>query len=187
MVEYPNPVVKSVLARDVIPFVPVWLFGIVIAAVLDAFRVDNQGLPVATFFEFAVVYSAVVLALGFGLFYRHFRSCPATIKIDVDGLTGYVPRSSGTPEKSVPVTFPYSSFHSITGGGFFGPRVVARNVEEGTDGKPRRWDFLHLTSANAARVAAAYRAWMAREGSDPGGGTPGAIVPTPAAGSRQQS
>jgi hypothetical protein len=185
MVDYPNPVVKSVLARDVIPFVPVWLFGVVIAAVLDAFRVDNRGLPVATFFEFAVVYSGVVLALGFGLFYRHFRSCPATIRIDVDGLTGYVHRASGTPEKAVPVTFPYSSFHSITGGGFFGPRVVARNVPGGPNGKPRRWDFLHLTPENAARVAAAYQAWVAREGPEAGGDMPGAIIPTSVAGSGQ--
>jgi hypothetical protein len=185
MVDYANPVVKAVLARDVIPFVPVWLFGIVIAASLDAFQVDNRGLPVATFFEFAVVYSVVVVALGFGLFYRHFRSCPTSIRVDVDGLTGYVPRAPGSPDSSVPVTFPYSSFHSITGGGFFGPRVIARNLPAGPSGKPRRWDFLHLTPLNASRVAAAFQAWVAREGPGSNGDGPGAARPTPVAGSSQ--
>ncbi|MCI4319702.1 MAG: hypothetical protein L3K23_06195 [Thermoplasmata archaeon] len=181
MVEYPNPVVKSVIARDIVPFVPVWLFGVVLAASLDAFRVANGGLPVATFFEFALVYTAVVLGLGFALFYRHFRSCPSRIHVDVEGITGFVPRSAGAPEAPVEVRFPYASFHSITGGGFYGPRVFARNVPTGPKGKLRRWDFLHLTPENATRVAAAYRAWRERGGSGGDGEAPETPSTPPAA------
>lgn len=179
MVEYPNPVVRAVIAREVIPFVPVWLFGVVVAASLDTFRVANGGLPVATFFEFAVVYSALVLALGFALFYRHFRSCPSLLRVEVDGITGLVPRSAGAPEKPVEVRFPYASFHSITGGGFYGPRVFARNVSTGPSGKLRRWDFLHLTPENATRVAAAYQAWRARESEAGDGDGPESPVAPP--------
>jgi hypothetical protein len=141
----------------------------------------DGGLPVATFFEFAIVYSSLVLALGFALFYRHFRSCPSVLRVEVDGITGLVPRSAGTPENPVEVRFPYTSFHSITGGGFYGPRVFARNVPTGSRGKTRRWDFLHLTPENAARVAAAYQAWRDREGAGGDDGAPEAPDASPPA------
>jgi hypothetical protein len=182
MVDYANPVLKSVLARDVIPFVPVWLFGIVLAALLDTYRVANGGVPPVTFFEFALAYSAVVGGLVFSLFYRHYRSSPTTIRIDVDGIVGFVPRSGGAPERKVAVEFPYSSFFSVSPGGFFGPRVTAHDLPKVEGSRVRGWDWLHLTPDNALRVAEAYRAWAAREGvemaTSPGSG---GVVPQGAA------
>lgn len=177
MVDYPNPVLKTVLLRDLAPYAPVWLFGIVLAAILDAYRFGNAGVALPTFFEFAVVYSALVGGLLFAVFYRHYRSSPSSIRVEVDGVTGMVPRSSGTPEARTPITLPYTSIYAVTQGGFFGPRVVARAVPNAPSGRTARWEWLHLTPENAVRVAEAYRAWQARE-SPAGPGSAPATAPS---------
>ncbi|HZY71003.1 MAG TPA: hypothetical protein VFF67_08530 [Thermoplasmata archaeon] len=176
MVEYPNPVLKTVLLRDLAPYAPVWLLGIVLAAVLDAYRFGNSGVPLPTFFEFAVVYSALVGGLLFAVFYRHYRSSPSSIRVEVDGVTGMVPRASGTPEVRTALTLPYASFVAVNQGGFFGPRIVARAIPIAPSGKTVRWEWLHLTPENAVRVADAYRAWQARE-SPPSLGVVAGAVP----------
>jgi hypothetical protein len=153
--EYPNPALRSILLRTVAPFVPVWLFGTVLALVLAQYGLVGNSLAVPRVADFLLVYSVLVVALvGLVAFYQ-FQSTPARIALGVDGLLAW--RSSA--EREGVVDLPFGQLRTVVGRGLFGYRVEGRPAA--TPQGPIIW--LNLTPENAERVAAAWLAWKARE------------------------
>jgi hypothetical protein len=165
LTEFPNPVFRSVLLRDVAPFLPVWVFGLLVAVLLDTYGLGGPRLSISRLDSFVAIYSVLVLAL-LGLFiYRHYQSSPTRIEIGADYVRGWVPRrASDVSGSGGMVEFPFPRVVGLSGGGFFGPRVLARDIPRGRSSRSiRTFDWLHLTPENAERVAAALRSWRARQ------------------------
>jgi hypothetical protein len=154
MTEYPNPVLRSVLLRTLAPLVPVWLFGCVLALVLNNLGLVAGPVGLPRISDFLVVYSTLVLALLVLLAVYQYRSSPSTIVLEPDGVTGVVPRREGEGR----LTFPYTHIRSLAGGDLFGYRVEGRPGEDGS----RPLDWINLTPENAERVTAAWAAWRRR-------------------------
>ena len=158
MVDSPNPALRSVLARTLGPLVPVWLFGLVLAFSLDRLGLTGGPLPLPNIELFLVVDSALVIALMTLLASYQYRSTPRTLRVDVDGITGWVPRAGGEREHDRQrLQFPYGSLRAVVRGSLFGYRVEARPEGRSTI------DWFNLTAANAALVAAAWDAWLQRQ------------------------
>ncbi len=154
MPAYPNPVYRSVLARLAAPFVPVWLFGLVLAVTLGRLGLattDPSGLD-----WFVLAFSAVVLLLIGVLAASERRRAPGTVDLDVDRISGAGPGAG---------TIDFGTITAIRGGGFYGCRVEAR-IPEGRGTDPRRLDWLYLTRDNAERLSLAVAAWRERESSE---------------------
>lgn len=155
MPAYPNPVYRAVLLRVAAPFVPVWLFGLVLAVTLGQLglaRSDATGM-----LGFVVAFSAVVIALLAALAIWERRRAPAAIALDVDRVAGTGPRAEAID---------FGSIVAIRAGGFFGCRVEAR-VPSAPAGRPQRLAWLYLTRDNAERVSLALSAWQEREAASP--------------------
>ncbi len=151
MPSYPNPVYRSVLARTAAPFVPVWLFGFVLALTLGRLGLATTG---ATGLEgFALAFSVVVLGLFGVLAGWERRRAPRAVDLDVDRISGTAPGAG---------SIDFGAITAIRAGGFYGCRVEAR-VPSGPDGTARRLDWLYLTRDNAERLSLAVAAWRERE------------------------
>lgn len=158
MVDSPNPALRSVLLRTLGPLVPVWLFGLVLAFSLDRLGLTGGPVPIPNIELFLLVDSALVVALMVFLASFQYRSTPRTVRVDVDGVVGWVPRAGGPREHDRQrLAFPYASLRAVVQGSLFGYRVEAR-----TEGSASV-DWLNLTAANAALVAAAWDAWRQRQ------------------------
>lgn len=165
MTEFPNPVFRSVLLRDLAPFIPVWVFGLLVAVLLDTYGLGGPRLSITRLDAFVAVYSLLVAVLLGVFVYRHYQSSPTRIEIGADYVRGWVPRraSTSTPPAGV-VEFPFGRVVGLTGGGFFGARILARDIpRENPRRRPRSFDWLHLTPENAERVGAALRQWRASQ------------------------
>lgn len=165
MTSYPNPALRSVAVRTIGPFLPVWLFGVVLGLLLD--RLGPTGsLGTAEVLAFLGFYTLLSWALVIGLFLRQYQSTPEAVTIDVDGVAAALHRRGGTaPDGRRTVLFPYRQISSLVGGGLTGWRVEGR-----PDGS-RRLDWINLTEENAGRVADALESWRRREAPEPGGAT----------------
>jgi hypothetical protein len=156
--DYANPAIRSVLLRTLGPIVPVWLFGLVFAFTLSQLGVVGGPLPVANLADFLAVDTLLVVALMTLLAVYQYRSTPTTVRVDVDGVTGWVARRGGERDGGGQrLAFPYESVHAVVRGGLFGYRVEARPRPTGPV------DWLNLTAENADRVGAAWAAWRERE------------------------
>jgi hypothetical protein len=156
--DYPNPALRSVLVRTLGPLVPVWLFGLVLAFSLHQLGLVGGSLPVANINFFLAIDSLLVIALMVLLASYQYRSTPGTVRVDVDGVTGWVARRGGEQEGAGQrLAFPYGSVLAVVRGGLFGYRVEARPRSSGPV------DWLNLTADNAERVGAAWEAWRERE------------------------
>ena len=158
MPDYPNPAIRGVLARTLGPLVPVWLFALVVAFTLNELGLVGGPLPVANLGDFLAVDTVLVVALMALLAVYQYRSTPGRIRVDVDGVTGWVARRGGERDAAGQrLAFPYASVHAVVRGGLFGYRV------EGRPRTPGPIDWLNLTAENADRVGAAWAAWRERE------------------------
>ncbi len=155
MSEYPNPALRSILTRTIVPFVPVWLFGTVLALLLAQFGLVGANLALARVEDFLLVYSLLVVALVGLLAYYQYTSTPARIAIGVDGLLAW----HGADAIAKVVALPFGQIRTVVGRGLFGYRVEGRPASSPSG--PIAW--LNLTPENAERVAAAWLAWKARE------------------------
>ncbi|HEY6238230.1 MAG TPA: hypothetical protein VIZ68_03485 [Thermoplasmata archaeon] len=163
MPDYPNPALRSVLVRTLGPLVPVWLFGLVLAFSLHQLGLVGGSLPVANIDVFLAIDSLLVIALMALLAFYQYRSTPGTVRVDVDGVTGWVARRGGEREGAGQrLAFPYANVLAVVRGGLFGYRVEARPPSSGAV------DWLNLTADNAERVGAAWQAWRERERSPSG-------------------
>lgn len=171
MAEYPNPVFRSIVARTVGPFVPVWLFGVVVGLFLDRLGL-NGSLPSPEVLGFLAFYTLLVWALVAGLLIRQYQSSPEEVEVDVDGVAGLVHRRGGgtidDPRRRL--FLPFDRISSVAASGIFGARVEGR--PSGAGGV----DWLNLTDANAERLREAWRAWKQREA--PEAGTPPTVSPS---------
>jgi hypothetical protein len=165
--EYPNPALRSVVLRTMVPYVPVWMFGTVLALLLARLGLAGTALALPRLDDFLVVYSVLVLALVALVGYYQYRSTPSRIAIGVEGLLAW----HGVGEGADVVDLPYPQVRTVVGRGLFGFRVEGRTASA-PDG-PIVW--LNLTPENAERVAAAWLAWKARE-TDSETGFPGAAT-----------
>ena len=170
---FPNPVVPSLLARDIAPFLPAYLLGVALAAEADARGAFGTATDVLTFDRFVLLYTALVAVLVGGFFVRHLRSAPVRLVLDSTGITGWVHRGVGVR----PMRIPFACVLDVPRGGFLGARVEARDLPglEPTD-RPIAWDWLRLTDENAERVASAWATWR---GADPAGRAAGSPPSTP--------
>ena len=158
MVDSPNPALRTVLLRTLGPLVPVWLFGLVLAFSLDRLGLSGGPLPLPNIELFLLVDSALVIVLMLFLGTYQYRSTPRAVRVDVDGVVGWVPRAGGERENDRQrLMFPYASLRAVVQGSLFGYRVEARPPGS------RSVDWLNLTAANAALVAAAWDAWRQRQ------------------------
>ncbi|MCI4367959.1 MAG: hypothetical protein L3K09_00110 [Thermoplasmata archaeon] len=155
--EFPNPVVRTVLVRDVGPFVPVWLFGVVLAVSLDRLGLGVAPLPLGNLAAFTGAYTTLVFGLVGVRFYWDRLNCPRAISLDGDQVVGL----AGSPSASGPKRIPFGSIHAISVGGLFAPRLDARPAQP--DGRSHRWEVLFLTRENAVRVRDAWEEWVRRE------------------------
>lgn len=158
MVDNPNPALRSVLLRTLGPLIPIWLFGLVLAFTLHQLGLTGGPLPVPNIELFLVIDSALVVALMAFLGIYQYRSTPVMVRVDFDGVTGWVPRSGGAREHDRQrLAFPYPTLRAVVEGSLFGYRVEARAA------KGSGVDWLNLTPSNAALVAAAWEAWRQRQ------------------------
>ncbi|MCI4340440.1 MAG: hypothetical protein L3K06_02810 [Thermoplasmata archaeon] len=155
MSEYPNPALRSILLRTIVPFVPVWLFGTVLALLLAQLGLVRSALAVGRVEDFLLVYSTLVVALVGLLAFYQYRSTPGRIAIGVDGLLAW----HGSETGASVVALPFEQLRTVVGRGLFGYRVEGRPASAPRG--PIAW--LNLTPENAERVAAAWLAWKARE------------------------
>ena len=155
MPEYANPALRSILVRTTVPFVPVWLFGTVLALLLAQLGLVGSALAVSRIEDFLLVYSVLVIALVALLAYYQYRSTPGRIAIGVDGLLAW----HGSETGEGVVALPFDQVRTVVGRGLFGYRVEGRASSAASG--PIAW--LNLTPENAERVAAAWLAWKARE------------------------
>jgi hypothetical protein len=153
--EYPNPALRSVLVRTVVPYVPVWLFGTVLALALDRIGIVGGALALPRIDDFLLVYSLLVLALVALVGYYQYQSTPARIAIGVEGVLAW----RGSDDRGAVMDLPFPQVRTVVGRGLFGFRVEGRPASA-PDG-PIVW--INLTPENAERVAAAWLAWKARE------------------------
>jgi hypothetical protein len=153
--EYPNPALRSVLVRTVVPYVPVWLFGTVLGLLLARLGLAGTALALPRIDDFLLVYSLLVLVLVSVVGFYQYRSTPARIAIGVDGLLAW----RGPDAREELVDLPFPQVRTVVGRGLFGFRVEGRT--RGSPEGPIVW--LNLTPENAERVAAAWLAWKARE------------------------
>jgi len=153
--EFPNPALRSILVRTIAPFLPVWLFGTVLALVLARLGVDGISLALPRVDDFLLVYSILVLALVSLVGYYQYQSTPARIAIGVEGLLAW----HGHDDRGAVVDLPFPQVRTVVGRGLFGFRVEGRTASAPTG--PIVW--LNLTPENAERVAAAWLAWKARQ------------------------
>jgi hypothetical protein len=169
--EYPNPALRSVLLRTIVPYVPVWLFGSVLAILLARAGLVGSALALPRIDDFLLVYSLLVLLLVGVVGFYQYRSTPARIAIGVEGLIAW--RGSGDADAAIDLPFP--QVRTVVGRGLFGFRVEGRTATAPQG--PVVW--LNLTPENAERVAAAWLAWRAREAEPeppPGGRAAGAAT-----------
>ncbi len=158
MVDCPNPALRGVLMRTLGPLVPVWMGGLVLAFSLDRLGLTGGPLPLPNLQLFLVFDSLLVLALMGVLAVYQYRSTPTQVRVDLDGVTGWVPRRGDPRDHDrLKLSFPYPALRSVVQGRLFGYRVAARDA----GGRPVDWR--HLTPSNAALVAAAWQAWRERE------------------------
>lgn len=171
--EYPNPVFRSIVLRTVGPFVPVWLFGVVVGLFLDRLGL-NGSLPSAEVLGFLAFYTLLVWALVAGLLIRQYQSSPEHVEVDVDGVAGLVHRGGGgsAPDPRRRLFLPFERISSVAASGVFGARVEGRPA--GGSGV----DWLNLTDANAEMLREAWLAWKQREA--PETGAPPMISSSPA-------
>ena len=155
MSEYPNPALRSVLLRTIVPYVPVWLFGTVLALLLARYGLAGTAFVLPRVDDFLLVYSLLVLALVALVGYYQYRSTPARIALGVEGLLAW----HGSDPASPVVNLPFPQVRTVVGRGLLGFRVEGR-AASAPDG-PILW--LNLTPENAERVAAAWLAWKSRE------------------------
>lgn len=155
MSEFPNPALRSVLARTVATFVPVWLFGTVLALSLAQWGVVAGALEWNRVVAFLGVYSLLVVVLVGVVAGYQYSSTPARIAVGVDGVLGW----RGTGAREAVVDLPFSQVRTVVGHSILGYRVEGR--ARARPSGPVHW--LNLTPENAERVAAAWLAWKARE------------------------
>jgi hypothetical protein len=158
--EYPNPVLRGILLRTLAPFLPIWLFGIVLALELRTSSLVPGALGRPQLVDFLLVYSLLVVALMAFLALVQYRSTPRSVAIDVDGIFGRLPGRGAPPEAGAGnASIPYTQVRTIAQGGLFGYRVEARSTPD--PGAADAW--WNLSEENAQRVAAAWLAWRDRE------------------------
>jgi hypothetical protein len=150
--ERANPVLGTLLTRDLLPFVPVWLLGVVLAASLDYSGFVGPRLPISDLDTFALSYSLVVAGMASLNFLRHYRSAPRAIVVGTEGLT--VSFHNRSPAGFGP-DLPFGQVRAIYISGFFGPHLDA--VPPGSRGVS-----MPLTAENARLVASAWTAWQGR-------------------------
>ena len=153
MTPYPNPVFRGVAVRVVAPFVPVWLFGLVLALTLNQVGLSESGAYGLGLF--AATFSVLVAALIAALVLWERRHAPAAIDLDVEHVGPL-----GASERDLP----FGQITAIREGGFFGARVEAGR-SAGISGSGLRW--IYLTRDNAERLALAIAAWREREAAEP--------------------
>lgn len=170
--EYPNPVFRSIVLRTVGPFVPVWLFGVVVGLFLDRLGLDGS-LPSPEVLGFLAFYTLLVWALVAGLLIRQYQSSPEHVQVDVDGVAGLVHRRGGgsSPDPRRRLFLPFERISAVAASGIFGARV------EGRPADAAGVDWLNLTDANAEMLREAWQAWKQREA--PESGAPPAGSPSP--------
>jgi hypothetical protein len=157
MPEYPNPIFPAVVGRTVGPFIPVWLFGVVVGLLLDSSGL-NGSLGHAQVLEFLGFYSLLVGALVAALLIRQYQSSPVAVDVDVDGLVGWVYRRGGENSHGRrKLLFPFGGISTVSGGGILGCRVEGRRADGNSS------DWLNLTKENAERLSVAWQAWKQRE------------------------
>jgi hypothetical protein len=148
---------RRLLVSDLAPFIPVWLFGVVLAASLDYFGLVGQRLPLGDLDDFAGYYSLLVGAMATVNLLRHYRSAPRAIALDADGLRATFPTFAASRPDFV---IPFGQIRAVYLSGFFGPHLEA--IPTGA-----RWMSMPLSSENAHAVAAAWTDWRGRESSGP--------------------
>ena len=158
MTHYPNPVFRSIVLRTVGPFVPVWLFGVVVGLFLDQLGL-NGSLPHVEVLAFLAFYTLLVWALVAALLIRQYQSSPLEVLVDVDGVVGLVHRGRARADEHgrTALTFPFDQISGVAPAGVFGARV------EGRPNDTRGIDWLNLTPENAERLTVAWQAWKQRE------------------------
>ena len=158
MVDCPNPALRGVLFRTLAPLVPVWMGGLVLAFSLHQLGLTGGPLPLPNLQLFLTFDSLLVVALMAMLAFYQYRSTPNEVRVDLDGVTGWVPRRGDPRDRDrQKLSFPYPAVRSVVEGSLFGYRVEAR------DAAGRSVDWFNLTPSNAALVAAAWQAWRERE------------------------
>lgn len=150
MVEFDNPVARSVFLRFVGPLVPVWLVGATLVIVLDRFSLGGPTLSDRDLGLLLAIYSLLVAGLVSALYYHEYRRSPGRIALTVDAVSGEFP---GRPRPAV--EFTYGSILRILPPSYFPARVEARSGA-GTIA------WMNLTEENALRVAEAWGAWHER-------------------------
>lgn len=147
--EWPNRVLPTLLVRDLLPFLPVWLFGVVLAVTLDSSGLVGPRLPLGDIDHFAVYYSLLVAAMGSVNLLRHYHSAPRRISVSPEGvgLTFSEKPGAGGPE-----LLPFDRVRAVYLSGFFGPHLEAVGLASGTRSLP-------LTAENARSVANAWTRW----------------------------
>lgn len=157
MPEYPNPIFPTVAGRTIGPFVPVWLFGVIVGLLLDGAGL-NGSLGHVQVLEFLAFYTLLVGALVAALLIRQYQSSPVAVAVDVDGFAGWVYRRGGEHAHGRRrMVFPFSGISAVSGGGLLGCRVEGRPTDD------RGTDWLNLTQENAERLSVAWHAWKQRE------------------------
>jgi hypothetical protein len=154
VVEFPNPIARTVFLRQVGPLFPVWLFGVVLIITLDRFSGVNAGLPNTDLGVLLLVYSVFVGGLASLLYYREWRRSPSVLQLSVDGLRGWFAERPQTG-----LAFAYGEILRVHPAGYFAARVEARPETH------RSVDWINLTNENAARVLEAWGAWQERRSS----------------------
>jgi hypothetical protein len=150
MTEVENEVLGAVLLRDFGPFIPVWLFGVVLATALDYASVGGSHLVGGGWVAFVPLYSVMVLVLVMAGFLRHYNHCPPRIEVQAQAVRAFGPRR-GSDGSARTVELSFVDVFAVHEGGLFGPRVEARRPGGG-------WDWFFLTPANAQVVREAWRA-----------------------------
>lgn len=150
MVEFDNPVARSLFLRFLGPLVPVWLVGATLVIVLDRFSLGGPALTDPGLGLLLAVYSLLVAGLVSGLYFNEYRRSPGRIALSVDAVTGeFIGRARR------PVEFTYGSILRILPTAYFPARVEARSATG-----PIAW--MNLTEENARRLAEAWGAWRER-------------------------
>jgi hypothetical protein len=155
--EHPNRVLPTLLVRDLLPFLPVWLFGVVLAVTLDSSGLVGPRLPLGDIDHFAGYYSLLVAAMGSVNLLRHYRSAPRGISVSADGV-GLT--FSGARGDVGPELLPFERVHAVYLSGFFGPHLESVGAGAGTRSMP-------LTAENARSVASAWTRWRETRPNEP--------------------